>query len=83
MLPMTLARGQRWFVRSRITLLLLLLIGFRTIPGMRAQNAPARSEALTLSDAIEMDLKQNLDLQIANIEAARQWIARCFVPVRS
>jgi outer membrane protein len=65
-------RGERWLLRSRISLSFLLLIALYAIPIAVAQNATERSQTLTLTDAVDLALKQNLDIQIANIETAKQ-----------
>ena len=49
--------------------LLLLIFGAQSEVAM-AQNAPAASQELTLTGAVDLALKQNLDVQIANIETA-------------
>ena len=51
---------------------LLLIILCMEGRGALAQNAIEPPRILTLADAVELDLTQNLDLQIANIETARQ-----------
>ena len=49
----------------------LLLLSFGAQPEVAmAQNARAPSEQLTLTGAVDLALKQNLDLQTANIETA-------------
>jgi outer membrane protein len=65
-------RSERWLLRSRISLSFLLLIALYAIPIAVAQNATERSQTLTLTDAVDLALKQNLDIQIANIETAKQ-----------
>lgn len=49
---------------------LLLFIFGASIQMARAQNKQSSGEKLTLAGAVDMALKQNLDIQIANIEAA-------------
>lgn len=62
-------RGQRsTFFEIGTGFLLLILCAFAQ--GARGQSAPAASQRLTLSDAVNLALKQNLDLQIANVETA-------------
>lgn len=61
--------GQRsTFFQIETGLLLLILCVFAQ--GARGQSAPAASQRLTLPDAVNLALKQNLDLQIANVETA-------------
>ncbi len=48
-------------------LLLFVLVGMESAAG---QNAPAAAQTLTLNGAVDLALKQNLDLQMANIETA-------------
>jgi Outer membrane efflux protein len=62
--------GRRWSRSSQIALgLLLVILGVRPQMAM-AQDAPAASCKITLTSAVELALKQNLDLQIAHIETA-------------
>ncbi|HEY2470511.1 MAG TPA: TolC family protein [Terracidiphilus sp.] len=49
---------------------ILLLIGCGFAQGAMGQSAPAESQSLTLTGAVNLALKQNLDLQIANLETA-------------
>jgi outer membrane protein TolC len=49
-------------------LLLLVVGGFAQ--AARGQSTPAASRSLTLTRAVDLALKQNLDLQIANVETA-------------
>ena len=51
------------------TAFLLTIFGAQ-IQATMAQNAPSSSEKLTLTGAVDLALKQNLDIQIANIETA-------------
>jgi outer membrane protein len=77
--------GMRRLVAGKIWAALLLVIFAARTPVVRAQdtqssgaqieaamvpNAPSSSEKLTLAGAVDLALKQNLDIQIANIEAA-------------
>jgi outer membrane protein TolC len=62
-------RGQRsTLFQIEIGLLLLIICAFAQ--WARGQSAPAASPSLTLTDAVNLALKQNLDLQIANLETA-------------
>jgi outer membrane protein TolC len=63
-------RGGRWFMTKRAWAALLLFIFGASIQMARAQNKQSSGEKLTLAGAVDMALKQNLDIQIANIEAA-------------
>ena len=49
---------------------LLLFIFGAQIQAAMAQNAPSSSQKLTLTKAVDLALKQNLDIQIANIATA-------------
>jgi len=49
--------------------LLLFIFGVRVERAM-ARNVPSAGQKLTLTGAIDLALKQNLDIQIANIETA-------------
>ena len=61
--------GRQRFTSLKVAAGLLLLIGPQAEVAL-AQNIPAASQKLTLSGAVDLALKQNLDLQIANIETA-------------
>ena len=78
-------RGRRRLLAARIRAALLIFIFGAQIQVVRAQNeqssgaqieaamlpnAPSSSEKLTLAGAVDLALKQNLDIQIANIETA-------------
>lgn len=52
-------------------LLLLILLGAK-IEAAVAQNASSSVQKLTLTGAVDLALKQNLDIQIANIDAAKK-----------
>jgi outer membrane protein len=52
-------------------LLLFLLLGAKA-EAASAQNAPSSIQKLTLTEAVDLALKQNLDIQIANIETASE-----------
>lgn len=62
--------GQRFTLLKIAAGLALLIFGAQPEVAM-AQNAPER-QTLTLGGAVDLALKQNLDLQIANIETATQ-----------
>ncbi|SEF79192.1 Outer membrane protein TolC [Bryocella elongata] len=49
-----------------------LQAGVAPVEPATPSNAPYRSDALTLAGAVDFALKQNLDLQIANIETAKR-----------
>src|SRR6476661_7311329 len=61
--------GER-FTSLKIAAGLALLIWGAQSRMAIAQNAPVASQKLTLTTAVDLALKQNLDLQIANIETA-------------
>src|SRR3954452_8693544 len=52
-------------------LLLIVLLGGKIEAGV-AQNASSSIQKLTLTGAVDLAIKQNLDIQIANIDAARK-----------
>ena len=54
-----------------VTLGLILLVD-TNIEMAVAQTAPSSIQKLTLSGAVDLAIKQNLDIQIANIDAARK-----------
>jgi hypothetical protein len=58
--------GQR-FVTGIIRSAFLLLIFGAQIQAAMAQNGASGSEKLTLAGAVDLALKQNLDIQVANI----------------
>jgi outer membrane protein len=62
--------GRRRFMTGKIRSALLLIIFAAQILAMNAQNAPSGSGKLTLAGAVDLALKQNLDIQVANIETA-------------
>jgi outer membrane protein len=62
--------ANQWFPPARIASALLLLILGTKAEMMKAQDAPSGDQKLTLNSAVDLALKQNLDIQIANIETA-------------
>src|SRR5271168_614768 len=65
--------GRQWFPPARIAAALLLLILGAKAEAMQAQDSSSGDQKLTLSNAVDLALKQNLDIQVANIDtAARQ-----------
>jgi outer membrane protein len=62
--------GRQWFPPARIAAALLLLILGTKAEVMKAQDAPSGDQKLTLNSAVDLALKQNLDIEIANIETA-------------
>jgi outer membrane protein TolC len=64
--------ARRLFRPAKITAALLLLILGTKAEVMKAQDAPSGDQKLTLNSAVDLALKQNLDIQIANIETATQ-----------
>ena len=62
--------ARQWFPSAKIAaVLLLLMLGMRA-EMMMAQEAISGDQKLTLNGAVDLALKQNLDIQIANIETA-------------
>jgi outer membrane protein TolC len=62
--------ARQWFPPAKITAALLLLILGTKAEVMKAQDALSAGQKLTLTGAVDLALKQNLDIQIANIETA-------------
>jgi outer membrane protein len=62
--------ARQWFPSAKIAAALLLLILGTKAGVMKAQDASSGDEKLTLNGAVDLALKQNLDIQIANIETA-------------
>jgi outer membrane protein len=64
---------RQWFSPAKIAAALLLLILGMKAEAMKAQDASSedkKDQKLTLNGAVDLALKQNLDIQIANIETA-------------
>lgn len=59
-----------WLPPAKIATALLLLILGTKAEVMRAQDSPSRDPKLTLNGAVDLALKQNLDVQLANVETA-------------
>ena len=70
MFKATESNGRRRFTSLILAAGLLLAILCARARVAMAQTAPAPSQSLTLTGAVDLALKQNLDLQIANIETA-------------
>jgi len=69
-MDMTIESGARqWFPLTKIAAVLLLLV-LGTKAAVKAQDASSRDRKLSLNGAVDLALKQNLDIQIANIETA-------------
>ncbi len=66
----TESSGRQWFRQREIAAALLLLILGAKAQVMKAQDASSGGQKLTLVGAVDLALKQNLDIQIANIETA-------------
>ena len=63
-------RARQWSPRAKMAAALLLLILGTKAEGMKAQGSSSGDQKLTLNGAVDLALKQNLDIQIANIETA-------------
>ncbi|WP_433975511.1 TolC family protein [Tunturiibacter lichenicola] len=69
---MTIERSSRqWFPPAKVAVLLLLILGTKA-EVMKAQGAPSADQKLSLKGAVDLALKQNLDIQIGDIETATQ-----------
>jgi outer membrane protein len=69
----TESSAKQWFSPTKIAAALLLLILGTRAEVMKAQDASSedkKDQKLTLNVAVDLALKQNLDIQIANIETA-------------
>ena len=69
----TESSARQWFPPAKIAAALLLLILGTKAEVMKAQDAPTedqKDQKLTLNGTVDLALKQNLDVQIANIETA-------------
>jgi outer membrane protein len=66
----TESHAKQWFRPAKIAAALLLLLLGTKAEVMKAQHAPSGDQKLTLNSAVDLALKQNLDIQIANIETA-------------
>jgi outer membrane protein len=62
---------RQWFRPAKAAALLLLILGTKA-EMMKAQDPSSAAQKLSLNDAVDLALKQNLDIQIANIETATQ-----------
>jgi outer membrane protein len=70
MFKITEKNGRQGFTSFQIATRLLLLILCGLAQVAMGQNTPAVTQSLTLTGTVDLALKQNLDLQIANIETA-------------
>jgi outer membrane protein len=61
---------RQWFPPAKIATALLLLILGTKAEVMKAQRVTSAGQKLSLNGAVDLALKQNLDIQIANIETA-------------
>jgi outer membrane protein TolC len=66
----TESSARECFPSAKIAAAILLLIVGTKAEGMKARDAPSGDQKLTLAAAVDLALKQNLDIQIANIEGA-------------
>jgi outer membrane protein TolC len=64
--------ARKCFPSAKIAGALLLLVLAAKTGALKAQNSPSAGRELTLNGAVDLALKQNLDIQIANIESATQ-----------
>jgi len=62
--------GRRRLRTAKVGAAFLLIIYGAQVEAARAQSAPSNSQKLTLAGAVDLALKQNLDIQVANIETA-------------
>jgi outer membrane protein len=62
--------ARQCFPPAKIAAALLLLILATKAEEMKAQEAPSTDQKLSMNDSVGLALKQNLDIQIANIETA-------------
>ena len=72
MLKITKNDSLQRFTSCIIAAALLLIVLPAPAGAAMGQDPPSASQSLTLKDAVNLALKQNLDLQIANIETAIQ-----------
>jgi outer membrane protein len=63
-------RARPWSLPAKMAAALLLLILATKAEGMKAQDSSSGDQKLTLVGAVDLALKQNLDIQVANIETA-------------
>src|ERR1700748_63363 len=70
MLRVRESSGRQQFRSSKTPTVLLLLIFGAWVELALAETAPPARQQLTLTGAVDLALKQNLDLQVANIETA-------------
>jgi outer membrane protein TolC len=68
----TESSGRKRFTSAKIAGALLLLVLAAKTEAVKAQGSSSAGRKLTLSGAVDLALKQNLDIQIANIETATQ-----------
>src|SRR5690349_18161224 len=61
--------GRQRLLTAKTWAALLVIIFCVQIEVAVAQNAPSTSQKLTLARAVDLALKQNLDIQIANIDS--------------
>jgi outer membrane protein TolC len=66
----TECNAKQGFSAAKTSAALLLFIFAMTTGPMKAQDVPSDTRKLTLTGAVDLALKQNLDVQIANIETA-------------
>jgi outer membrane protein len=66
----TESSARQWFPSAKFAAALLLFILSANAEVMNAQDASSGDQKLTLNSAVDLALKQNLDIQVANIETA-------------
>jgi outer membrane protein len=64
------SRLRQWFPPEKVALSLVFLILLTKVDVMKAQDTISDVEKLTLARTVDLALKQNLDIQVANIETA-------------
>ena len=71
------AVARQWTPSAKLAAILSLLIFGTKADLIAAQIASPEAQKLTLPDAIDLALKQNLDIQVADIEVAVQRQDHC------
>jgi outer membrane protein len=66
----TESRLRQWFPSEKVAVSLVFLMLLTKVDVMKAQDVISGIEKLTLATTVDLALKQNLDIQVANIETA-------------